>query len=182
MLCERKRLEHPAAGWVRGADRLVALEPHLTAERASANVGRGEPRTLYPFEKSPPNDETVRAADPAEKVHHHLRITKRQVRGEDEARMPTRRCRLEAAVLLVSELEEQHQGVRERHERMFPYRRSALDDAAAAALERGQPPELAHVSKVVFRTERRGHSRKVSDRGDLGTHAATERLSPGGAA
>jgi hypothetical protein len=50
--------------------------------------------------------------------------------------MPARGCRLKAAVLLVSELEEKHQRVRERHERMFPYRRLSLDDATTAALER----------------------------------------------
>ena len=52
----------------------------------SANVGRGEPRTLYVLEKSAPDNETVRSADPAEEVHHHLGITKRKLRGEDEAR------------------------------------------------------------------------------------------------
>src|SRR5436305_3707001 len=96
--------------------------------------------------------------------------------------MPSCGCRLEAAVLLVSELEQQHQGVRKRHERMFPYRRSALDGAAAAALERRQPPELSDVRKVMLRSERRGHSRKVSDRGHLGTHAAAERFSSCGSA
>ena len=122
---------------------------------------------------------TVRAADAAEEVHHHLRFTKREVRREDEARMPARRRRLETAVLLVGELEEQHERVRECHERMFPYRRSALDRSAAAALERGQPAELAHVREVAFRAESRGHSREVSDRGHLGAHAAAERFSPG---
>src|SRR5262245_55622296 len=103
VLRQRKRLEHPAAGWARGTNRLVALEPHLIARGASANVGSGEPRTLYAFENSTPDHETVRAADPTEKVHHHLGIAERKVRGEHEAGMPTR-CRLEAAVLRVSEL------------------------------------------------------------------------------
>ena len=63
---------------------------------------------------------------------------------------------------------------------MFLYRRSALDGAAAAALERCQPPELSHVSKLPFGTERRGHSCKVSDRSYLGTHATPEWFALGG--
>ena len=44
---------------------------------------------------------------------------------------------------------------------------SALDDAASAALERREPPELHHLREVSLSVVRRGHAGEVADRSDL---------------
>jgi hypothetical protein len=102
----------------------------------------------------------VGATNAAQQIHHHLRLAKRELRSEREARMPTCGRGLEALVLLVREFEEKHQPVCEGHERMFPYEARGLsfEDPAPAALERAEAAELSHMCEISLGSEGRRHS------------------------
>lgn len=61
----------------------------------------------------------VSTTDPREHAHHHFGFSKGQFCLQNKTRMPTSCRRLEAAILLVSELEDEEQRVSEHHEHMF---------------------------------------------------------------